>query len=234
LFSRIRRPGEAISRSRLRVAAWIWLVAFALLTAAQGRIAPHYSLLAVPPLTILGAPVFDLAFQELDLRRRRVALLVVLAGLVVTTVVASVVTQRYFTRFPNRDQVSTVGAWIRANTRGDATIFTWGNQPFMYDVADRRPASKYVHMLPLTTPGYSSPQQVVELVGHLESEPPQAIIDAGSSAPGEPGWLPLLVPRSVLRVDGRELDLLDPLRAFVREDYHLAEVVDGWPVYLHN
>ena len=159
-------------------------------------------------------------------------MLVILSGLLITAVVGSVVTLRYFTRFPNRDQVSTVAAWIRTNTQEMQRSSHGGTSRILYGAADRRPASKYVHMLPLTTPGYSSPEQVAELVGHLEAEPPEAFIDAGSSAPGEPGWLPLLIPRSVLRIDGRELDLLDPLREFVREHYHLAEIVDGWPIYL--
>ena len=233
-LSAVRRIDQETSKSRARIAAWIWLVSFALLTAAQGRIAPHYFILAVPPLTILGARVFDQARQRAGSPGQRLTLAVVLVGFLITAVVASFTTVRYFTRFPNRDQLGTVAAWIRTNTAEGQTIFAWGNQPYLYDAADRRPASKYVHMLPLTTPGYSSPEQVAELVSRFEAKPPEAFVDAGSSAPGEPGWLPLLIPRTVLRVDGRELDLLDPLRAFVRENYHLAEIVDGWPVYLHD
>jgi hypothetical protein len=32
--------------------------------------------------------------------------------------------------------------------------------------------------------------------------------------------------------DGRNLDLLDPLRAFVAEHYELVATVAGWPVYV--
>ena len=234
VFSRMGLANAGIPQSRLTTAAQIWLVGVVLVIAAQGRISPHYVLLAVPPLAILGAPVFDEAFQETRRTLRRRAFLTVLGGIVVTAVVGSFVTQRYLTRSPNRDQVTTVGAWLRTNTPADASVFTWGNQPYIHDIADRPPASKYVYMLPLTTPGYSSTEQVAKLVDHLEAEPPHAIIDAGSAAPGEPGWLPLLIPRTVVRVDGRELDLLDPLREFVLDHYHLAEVVDGWPVYLRD
>lgn len=233
-LSIIGRDGATSPKSRLTIAAWIWLVAFAVLTASQGRISPHYFLLAVPPLAILGEPLFDRAFQTRSFRHPQRALVIALGGLAVSVIVASVVTVRYTTSAPHQDQVGPASAWIRANTSPNASIFVWGNQPYLYGASDRRPASKYVVMLPLTTPGYSSAQQVAELVARLESDPPQAIIDAGSSAPGDPGWLPLLIPRSVLKVDGRELDILDPLRAFVSDHYHLADIVAGWPIYARN
>lgn len=233
-MSSIGRGGVTSPKSRLTTSAWIWLVAFAVLTASQGRVSPHYFLLAVPPLTILGGPLFDRAVQTRSLRHPQRALVIALGGLAVTAIVASLAMLHYSTRVPYRDQVGPTSAWIRANTSPNASIFVWGNQPYVYELSDRRPASMYIFMLPLTTPGYSTAQQVAALIAHLEADPPQAIIDAGSSAPGDPGWLPLLIPRSVPKVDGRELDILDPLRAFVRDHYHLADIIAGWPVYVRN
>jgi hypothetical protein len=42
----------------------------------------------------------------------------------------------------------------------------------------------------------------------------------------------LLIARATLRIDGRNADLLDPLRDFVRERYVLATTIRGWPVYV--
>ena len=39
-----------------------------------------------------------------------------------------------------------------------------------------------------------------------------------------------LIERPVVS-DGRDLDILDPMREVVAERYRLLEVVDGWPVY---
>ncbi len=64
------------------------------------------------------------------------------------------------------------------------------------------------------------------------ASPPAAVIDAGSSAPGVAGLPPLLVDRPVLELDGRDMDILEPLRAFVRDRYVQATTVDGWPVYV--
>ena len=65
----------------------------------------------------------------------------------------------------------------------------------------------------------------------LAANMPEVVVDAGSDAPGDPGFLPLLIPRRIL-TDGRDLDLLDPIRDFVAEHYRLSLTVDGWPIYV--
>src|SRR5207237_6402513 len=84
----------------------------------------------------------------------------------------------------------------------------------------------------MATPGYSSREQSAELVTALEARPPAVIVDAGSREPGAPGFLPLLIDRPPLAGDGRTFDALDPVRAVVRQHYRLAEIIDGWPVYV--
>ena len=113
----------------------------------------------------------------------------------------------------------------------DSTIFVWGNEPRLYELADRTPASRYVYLYPLLTPGYANEERIAEELIVWESRPPAVIVDAGGPAPGEPGLPPLLIDRPV-STDGRDLDLLDPLRAFVRDHYELADTVAGWPVYI--
>ena len=69
------------------------------------------------------------------------------------------------------------------------------------------------------------------MVRELTDDPPAVVVDAGSDAPGQPGFLPLLIDRPVT-TDGRDLDLLDPLRAFVADRYDLVATVAGWPIYV--
>jgi hypothetical protein len=83
----------------------------------------------------------------------------------------------------------------------------------------------------LTTPGYSTEEQVSGVLDALQENPPAVVVDAGSDAAGEPGFLSLLVPRPAA-TDGRDLDILDPLRQFAREHYRLARTVAGWPIYV--
>ena len=68
------------------------------------------------------------------------------------------------------------------------------------------------------------------------------VIEAGRVAPdqqrslrqiGEPGFLPLLIDRPIT-TDGRDLDLLDPLRAFVADRYERIDTLSGWPIYVRR
>ena len=135
-------------------------------------------------------------------------------------------------RAAQADRSGAVGGWVKANTASDAQIFVWGNVPSVYLDADRAPASAYVYLLPLTTPGFVTDNLVASVLEEWTARPPAAIVDAGSSEPGVAGLPPLLVDRPVLQLDGRDVDLLDPLRAFVRERYVQATTVDGWPIYV--
>jgi hypothetical protein len=73
---------------------------------------------------------------------------------------------------------------------------------------------------------------VDSLVREFAAHPPRLIIDAGSPLPGRPGVLPLLVGRPIESNDGRNLDLLDPLRDLVRERYRLLDSSTGWLIYV--
>ena len=199
-----------------------------------GRIAPHYFLLAVPPLTMLAAPTFNEAFQRTGFRRRRMALLVVGVGLLISTVVGSVVTQRYFDRFPNRDQVSTVAAWVRANTTADATIFAWETSRTFTTLRIVDPPRATPSCFHLRRPDtrLSSRWKIWSSISY------SAPTDSHHRRRISGAWgtrLDATAHSAVCRASRREgLDILEPLRAFVRQQYHLAEIVDGWPVYLHN
>jgi hypothetical protein len=88
----------------------------------------------------------------------------------------------------------------------------------------------FSYLYPLVTPGYASEDLIAATVRDLGSDPPALIVDAGSSAPGAPGFQPLLIRRPVAS-DGRDLDILNPLRDFVRARYLELESVDGWVIY---
>jgi len=111
------------------------------------------------------------------------------------------------------------------------TMLIWGNEPHLYSLADRAPATAFAYLYPLTTPGYTTTALIDDVVLELTDHPPAVVIDAGSDGPGQPGFLPLLIDRPVT-TDGRDLDLLAPLRAFVASRYRLDSIVSGWPIYV--
>ena len=110
-------------------------------------------------------------------------------------------------------------------------MLVWGNEPYLYRLAERSPATRYSYLYPLTTPAYSTTHQIDDVLRTLQANPPAVVVDAGSTAPGQPGFLPLLIDRPIAR-EGRELDLLDPLRSFVAARYRLEGIVSGWPIYV--
>jgi hypothetical protein len=131
----------------------------------------------------------------------------------------------------NSQRLQMVANYIRDTGRGAGTMLVWGNQPRLYDLAGRSPATRFSYFYPLTTPGFTTKAMIAEVGRQLADRPPAFVVDAGSSSPGAPGFLPLLVSRPIA-TDGRDLDLLDPLRDFVAARYQLKAVVDGWPVYV--
>jgi hypothetical protein len=136
------------------------------------------------------------------------------------------------------DAVYTVNARARAvaevlagTTDPGDRLWVWGNAPQLYLAAERQQATVYAYLFPLVTPGYATPAMVDAALADLAGDPPRVIVDAGSSVPGAPGFQQLLIPRP-LASDGRDLDILDPLRDFVRDNYEQGPTIDGWVIYV--
>jgi hypothetical protein len=226
---RIPRPARAVM-----VAALVWIVASLVLFVAQGRFYAHYAIPLAVPLGILAG--FGLERGRESLVRARVAAtkaLIVgpLMLAVIVSIIGSIISGS-MQAAPIADQSTRIEAVSeRLGDLPAGYLLVWGNQPRLYDVAGRAPATRYSYLYPLTTPGYSTPAMIDEVARQLAATPPAVVVDAGSPAPGQPGFLPLLIARPIA-TDGRDLDLLDPLRTFVAANYRLASTVAGWPIYV--
>jgi 4-amino-4-deoxy-L-arabinose transferase-like glycosyltransferase len=218
----------------LTLAACAWLVGSIVFFVIQGRFIAHYAIpLAVPLGLLAGLGLERLRHLLVSAPpRRRIVMLAPLGVTLVISAAAATAGGAIEWRSLDRDHQRSVmvAALVRARTDDIDTILVWGNQPRLYLDAERSPASAYAFLYPLTTPGYSSQAQILDVLGDLQSDPPGVVIDAGSPAPGEPGFLPLLIPRPVA-TDGRDLDLLQPLRDFIKQRYTQVAIVDGWVVY---
>ncbi|HET7602502.1 MAG TPA: hypothetical protein VFK36_05750, partial [Gemmatimonadales bacterium] len=214
----------------------VWIAGSVALIAVQGRLELHYVTLLVPPLALLAPAGLRLirirgAFPRLAGSATLAAFLVAAFG-VSLLLSATETTMAMEVRSSQAARIHGVASWIRGQVPADQEIFVWGNMPEIYLESDRTPASPYVYMLPLTTPGFTSERLIGQVLADWEGSPPGVIVDAGSTAPGTPGLPPLLIQRPTLALDGRNADLLDPLRDFVRERYRLAVTVQGWPIYV--
>jgi hypothetical protein len=228
-IARIARVPRAVASASV-----VWMGLSLLLFVVQGRFYAHYAIPLAVPLGILAG----LGLQRMAESSRRArglggrALIVLpLAATLVVSLFAGIVSGA-MQLTPIQDEsgrMDAVAAHLRQLPSG--TLLIWGNAPRLYDLAGRAPATRYSYLYPLTTPGYTTDAMIDDVARELAADPPEVIVDAGSSAPGRPGFLPLLMDRPIA-TDGRDLDLLDPLRSFVRERYDLAATVAGWPIYL--
>jgi hypothetical protein len=228
---RFVRDGGETRAVAFALAAWV--AATVAVPVYLGRFETHYVAPLAVPLGVLAAA----GFRDVLVRRHRsmpaFAMISVAWGLVLglSTTVAVLNGQALggsLEAEARRTQL--VAGFIQAHSHAADHIFVWGNEPHLYYLAERPPASRFIYLLPLTTPGYATPALIDDVLGEWEATLPELIVDAGSFEPGTAGDPPLLIDRPVSS-DGREYDILDPLRAFVRDRYEELEIVDGWPVY---
>lgn len=228
-------PSSRIPERRATLyASLLWVAATLLFVVAQGRFYAHYAIALAVPIGILAGFGLQRVGEALARAQRTASKGVVLLPLVATlviSVVAGVVSAALQVALVADGSARMAAVSERVHHLPAGSLLVWGNEPRLYTLADRAPATRYSYLYPLTTPRYSTAAQVDEVLRTLEDHPPTVVVDVGSTAPGQPGFLPLLIDRPVAS-EGRDLDLLDPLRAFVAAHYRLDEVVSGWPIYV--
>ncbi|HEX5578998.1 MAG TPA: hypothetical protein VFY43_04960, partial [Candidatus Limnocylindria bacterium] len=212
------------------LACLAWMALALLSFVVQGRFLAHYAIPLAIPLGVLGGLGIE-AWLE-GVRRGRSALMApILLTLAISSVAAVAAGAMEFAPIQrDRERAVAVAGVVRAGSASDARVWVWGNEPAVYFEADRLSTTRFCYLFPLVTPGYATPELVDETLRDLRADPPQFVVDVGSPGPGQPGFQELLIPRP-LASDGRDLDLLDPLRAFVADNYDQLTVAGGWVVY---
>lgn len=225
------RRGSRITR-RLGLGSLAWIVTAVVLVALQGRLYGHYAIGIVVPLTILAAIGVADGSSRISARPLRSGMAGIGAGLVALSLLigAAAAHMELLMIEAVNTRASAVAGWVQREGLQGQPMLVWGNAPQVYVRAASRPATRFGFLYPLTTRGYATTAIVADELRRLEASPPSLVVDAGSRALGEPGFPPLLIKRPS-STDGRDLDLLDPLRIFVAERYELVEVVEGWPIY---
>jgi hypothetical protein len=214
-------PFRGLRFSVLERAALGWLVTAALLIALQGRLLPHYAIPLAIPLAVLAAG---------PLRRRAVAALS-LATLVVIFAWASVDALNTLHTTHRGPATELVAAWIDDHTSPADRILMWGGDANIYLASDRRPAGRYIYLIPLVTPGYTTPAMIDAWVSDLARDPPRIIVDSEAANPYWPDGADFFRAPPPGSAGGRDLDLVDPLRQFVREHYRFVIEIAGRKVY---
>lgn len=211
-----------------------WIVLALGLFVFQGRFIAHYAIpLAIPLGVLAGAGLGQMGASwasATSALRGALAIPLVLALLVSLTAGFFGGQYELAANLERSRQVDAAARYVQERSAPDDEILVWGNRPELYLAAERAPAMPYRFMYPLTTGGYVTPDLVERVRSDLSNGPPLLVVDAGSVEPGAPGFLPLLIDRPVA-YEGREVDMLQPLRDFIRTNYELVTESDGWPIY---
>jgi hypothetical protein len=207
-----------------------WALAEVATLGYENRLFLHYLILLVPPTVLLSGPGFEwlLATIRSSSRGSRNAA-ILLAAVTACMFVVSATSVGGLTgiTMDSAGKAEAVtdktSAWIRANTPVPATVFLWGNDTYIYLVADRSSYDRHVYQYPMVTAGYWSPDKTAALLSAWSSAPPAVIVETPATvAMFRPQPDPAQPPN---------YDTLAPLRDFVRAHYRLeATFGDGGDV----
>jgi hypothetical protein len=118
-----------------------------------------------------------------------------------------------------------VAEWVAAHTREGDRIYVWGFEPLLYQLADRRPASRYIYNAPQRA-RWSRLAARTTLMQDLRATPPAAIlVEHGDIHPG---------------TAASDIDSASELRRFARlrrlldEEYVPSAQIDRFTIHLRK
>jgi hypothetical protein len=116
-----------------------------------------------------------------------------------------------------------VADYLRQHLAPEQSVYIWGFEPMIYDMSDRRPASRYIYDVPQRV-AWSRDAARGELMTDLIAHPPGAVV---------------IEHRDVFpAVTGDAIDSADSLRSFsafsawLRDRYDLAVAIEDFDIYL--
>ena len=224
----VRRSPSTSARLTV-IAALAWVTVAAAFGLYQGRFYTHYASVFVPPMALLSAQgihaLRGLAGRSV-LRAGAVAAPWVLIAAISAVVAVELSDGLVQGERDNQAMVAEAATVIDSLSTPADPVFVWGLSPDIYLASNRRPLARWVYLLPLTTPGYSSGGQVSDLLLRFRKTPPPIVVDTGWGDGSA-----LRFPFGIESQDGRDYDILGPVREFITTHYVRASVVGDWVVY---
>jgi hypothetical protein len=118
-----------------------------------------------------------------------------------------------------------VAEFLRRELAPDELAFIWGFEPMIYDMAERRSATRFIYDVPQRVAWFKDPSRAA-LMADLDRHPPKAIV---------------VEHRDVFpAVTGEAIDSADTLRKFpaldarIRERYDLVTTIEDFDVYMQR
>jgi hypothetical protein len=118
-----------------------------------------------------------------------------------------------------------VATFLRERTPADRTVFIWGFEPVIYDLADRTPSSRYLYDVPQRV-AWAKAAQRETLMRDLAASPPAAIVVERRDV------FPMVTGDAIDSND--TLQDFGALRGLLLDRYRLAETIEDFDVYLER
>ncbi|MFS8069172.1 MAG: hypothetical protein ACMG6S_22660 [Byssovorax sp.] len=118
-----------------------------------------------------------------------------------------------------------VAVYLRERTPADRTVFIWGFEPVIYDLADRTPSSRYLYDVPQRV-SWAKAAQRETLMRDLAASPPAAIVVERHDV------FPMVTGDAIDSND--TLQDFGALRGLLLDRYRLAETIEDFDVYLER
>jgi hypothetical protein len=168
-------------------------LAVALISAASlRRFFSHYFILSIPILALLLGRLFDRSTRTMTPATLRTLYKGAFATLLLLAALETYALEKIDGRVAHDKLPIRLAKYIEASTDEDDKIFVWGFSPWLYAYSHRRPAGRYVFETYVTglvpwrhddLEGEEKrivPGSIDALMGDLDRERPELVIDAGS------------------------------------------------------
>jgi hypothetical protein len=118
-----------------------------------------------------------------------------------------------------------VARWLREATLPSDRVYIWGFEPFIYDAAGRKPASRYVYNVPQRV-AWAGESARERLMADLERTPPRAIVVEHRDV------FPVVTGDSL--DSSAALQRFGKLGALLRERYQMRASIEDFDLYLRT
>jgi 4-amino-4-deoxy-L-arabinose transferase-like glycosyltransferase len=203
-----------------------WLGASFLGTASGGFFRPHYFIQSIPPVALLAG----MAVGSMELRRLGASLRFAIRAAPVATAIAIGMLAYGWYYQPGDVEAKTrrlygtnavlespaVGRFIAAHSGVHDSVFILGSEPQILYYAERKSASRYIFVYPLTGPFPDVRERQHAALREITDAAPRFIVTVSE-------------PYSFLADPNAPTDLTDALAALVKQSYQLAAVVPLMP-----
>jgi hypothetical protein len=118
-----------------------------------------------------------------------------------------------------------VAAYLHYHVPPDRTVFVWGFEPVIYDLADRTPSTRYLYDVPQRV-AWAKVAERATLMRDLEASHPAAVVVEKRDV------FPMVTGDAIDSND--TLQDFDALRGMLRERYWVAETIEDFDIYLER